>query len=89
MRLRETKPLYFWCQLAEGRIKIFHVVRLRVTKQIPILRSAAEGSAAQTILVGEAEGSETYICKLAEGRIETFCVVRTRQRQQNRYGLDS
>ena len=49
MRLREMKPIYFWCKLAEGRIEIFHVVRLRGTKQIPFLRSAAEGSVAQTI----------------------------------------
>ena len=31
-RLRETKPVYLRCKLAEGRIKIFHIVRLRETK---------------------------------------------------------
>ena len=41
-RLRETKSAYFWCKLAEGRIKIFRVVKLRGTKQICILSRGAE-----------------------------------------------
>ena len=48
-RPREAKPKYFRCKLAEGRIKIFHGVRLRETTQMPFLCTAAEGSVAQTI----------------------------------------
>ena len=37
--LRETKPVYLRCKLAEGRIKIFHVVRLRETKTGMVVES--------------------------------------------------
>ena len=47
--MRQTKPIYLQCKLAEGRIKIFHVVRLRGTKTDMVLGPEAEGSVAQMI----------------------------------------
>ena len=67
MRLRETKQVYFWCKLAEGRVKIVHVVRLRETKQIRFLSTTAEESVAQTIFGDEAEGNEIYILLVETG----------------------
>ena len=49
-KARETKSAYFWCKLAEGRIKIFRVVKLRGTKQICILSRGAERNVAHILL---------------------------------------
>ena len=47
---REMKHTYFWCKLAEERIKIFRVMRLRGIKQICILSRKAERNVAQILL---------------------------------------
>ena len=64
--LRETKPTYFQCELADGRIKIFRVVRsrLRGTKQIWFLNAEAEGNMP---IFNKAEGNKAYIFSVYTG----------------------
>ena len=45
-----NKTYIFWCELAEGRIEIFRVVRLRETKQIWFLSPEAEGNIVHIII---------------------------------------